>query len=48
MDKRYLLIIILMSWMFFFSGLGGYSLKEPDEGRYAEIPREMIELNDYQ
>ncbi|HQK45895.1 MAG TPA: glycosyltransferase family 39 protein [Syntrophorhabdaceae bacterium] len=47
MDKRHLLIIILMSWMFFFSGLGGYSLKEPDEGRYAEIPREMIELNDY-
>lgn len=33
--------------MFFFHSLGGYSLKEPDEGRYAEIPREMVELNDY-
>ncbi|MCX8110360.1 MAG: glycosyltransferase family 39 protein [Syntrophorhabdaceae bacterium] len=47
MDKRYLLIIVLMSWMFFFSGLGAYSLKEPDEGRYAEIPREMVETGDY-
>lgn len=27
--------------------LGGHALLEPDEGRYAEIPREMIESGDY-
>lgn len=44
---KHLLIILLFSYVFFFYGMGEYSLKEPDEGRYAEIPREMIELNDY-
>ncbi|MGE5531733.1 MAG: glycosyltransferase family 39 protein, partial [Bacteroidota bacterium] len=28
-------------------GLTGYGLLDPDEGRYAEIPREMIELRDF-
>ncbi len=42
-----ILILILLSYAFLFHGIGEYSLKEPDEGRYAEIPREMIELNDY-
>src|SRR5213592_3364081 len=31
----------------FFFLLGTRSLNEPDEGRYAEIAREMIELNDW-
>jgi len=44
---RHLVIILLFSYVFFFYGMGEYSLKEPDEGRYAEIPREMIEMNDY-
>jgi 4-amino-4-deoxy-L-arabinose transferase-like glycosyltransferase len=44
---RHLLILLLLSYTFLFFGIGEYSLKEPDEGRYAEIPREMIELNDY-
>ena len=36
-----------MTLFTFFSLLGGRSLNEPDEGRYAEIAREMIELNDW-
>lgn len=28
--------------LLFFGGLGAYPLLEPDEGRYAEIPREML------
>ncbi len=36
-----------LSYIFLFSGLGSYSLKEPDEGRYAEIPREMVQSGDY-
>jgi 4-amino-4-deoxy-L-arabinose transferase-like glycosyltransferase len=45
--KWHILILLLLSYAFLFHGIGEYSLKEPDEGRYAEIPREMIELNDY-
>ncbi len=43
----HILIILLLSYIFFFNNLGSYSLKEPDEGRYAEIPREMVETGDY-
>ncbi len=43
----HLIFIFAFSYLFLFHGLGNYSLKEPDEGRYAEIPREMIELGNY-
>jgi 4-amino-4-deoxy-L-arabinose transferase-like glycosyltransferase len=43
----YLSVILILSYLFLFHNIGNYSLKEPDEGRYAEIPREMIELHDY-
>ena len=42
-----LLVILACSCVLFFLNLGSYSLKEPDEGRYAEIPREMVETGDY-
>ncbi|MDR2017395.1 MAG: glycosyltransferase family 39 protein [Syntrophobacterales bacterium] len=46
-DITYVIALLLLSCIFFFHGIGTYSLKEPDEGRYAEIPREMVELHDY-
>ncbi|MDR1978045.1 MAG: glycosyltransferase family 39 protein [Synergistaceae bacterium] len=36
--------LILFSYFF---GLGGHGLIDPDEGRYAEIPREMLETGDF-
>jgi 4-amino-4-deoxy-L-arabinose transferase-like glycosyltransferase len=44
---KHIIALLLLSYAFFFCGIGDYSLKEPDEGRYAEIPREMNELHDY-
>ncbi len=44
---KHIIALLLFSYVFFFYGIGDYSLKEPDEGRYAEIPREMNELHDY-
>ena len=46
-DIKHIVALLLLSFILFFNGLGTYSLKEPDEGRYAEIPREMVELHDY-
>jgi 4-amino-4-deoxy-L-arabinose transferase-like glycosyltransferase len=31
----------------YLSRIGGFVLQDPDEGRYAEIPREMIETGDF-
>jgi len=33
--------------LIYIAPLGSYPLMEPDEGRYAEIPREMIESGNY-
>ncbi|HYX26254.1 MAG TPA: phospholipid carrier-dependent glycosyltransferase [Thermoanaerobaculia bacterium] len=41
------LLLALAAFLVFFAGLGAYPLIEPDEGRYAEIPREMLAGGDF-
>lgn len=40
-------LLILVFGLIFFFDLGETALVNPDEGRYAEIPREMVASNDY-
>lgn len=44
---RYVLVLIGIGIVLYLSLLGLRGLSEPDEGRYAEIAREMIEKRDY-
>ncbi|MFC2140463.1 glycosyltransferase family 39 protein [Candidatus Auribacterota bacterium] len=46
-DLIYLLVLACCSLFFFFFRLGSYGLLEPDEGRYSEIPREMVETGNF-
>jgi len=41
------LIILTLVAVIWFAGLGGRALFNPDEGRYAEIPREMVATGDW-
>jgi 4-amino-4-deoxy-L-arabinose transferase-like glycosyltransferase len=43
---RDLLILAVVLGIPFFQYLGAHPLMDPDEGRYAEIPREMLERGD--
>ena len=42
---KYCLFLSLIA--LYFISLGSYGLMNPDEGRYAEIPREMLEKGDF-
>lgn len=44
---RDIVVLLALFGILYFLFLGAYGLTEPDEGRYAEIPREMIELHDF-
>jgi len=41
------LALAVFALLLFFGGLGSYPLLDPDEGRYAEIPREMLARGDF-
>lgn len=45
--KKLTTIIILVFLAVYLTPLAGHNLLEPDEGRYSEIPREMIESGNY-
>lgn len=45
--RRDLLVLALVFGLLFAFRLGSYPLSNPDEGRYAEIPREMVATGDW-
>jgi 4-amino-4-deoxy-L-arabinose transferase-like glycosyltransferase len=45
--RRDLIFIMVAVGVLFGFRLGSYPLANPDEGRYAEVPREMVERGDY-
>lgn len=47
MSKRLWLAALLAAALLWFPLLGSYRLFNPDEGRYAEIPREMVASGDW-
>lgn len=42
-----MVLVLFLAACVYFIGLNRYPLLDPDEGRYAEIPREMLELGDF-
>lgn len=45
--EKILLLFILVLFGVYFLNIGSYGLIDPDEGRYAEVAREMVESGDY-
>ncbi len=46
-DIIIVLCVAVLAVSVYFTGLDNYPLLDPDEGRYAEIPREMLESGDF-
>lgn len=47
-NQRWVALLgLLVLAVLYLGEIGGYPLQDPDEGRYAEIPREMIESGDW-
>ncbi|MCF8145784.1 MAG: glycosyltransferase family 39 protein [Deltaproteobacteria bacterium] len=42
-----MILVTVLAAGIYFIGLDGYPLLDPDEGRYAEISREMLETGDF-
>ena len=47
MNRRAAALFFLSVAILYYSALGTLPLLEPDEGRYAEIPREMLARGDF-
>ncbi|HEY8516387.1 MAG TPA: glycosyltransferase family 39 protein [Candidatus Binatia bacterium] len=49
MSRRRALALLALALLctMYLARIGGYVLQDPDEGRYAEIPREMLETGDW-
>ncbi|MDR1741001.1 MAG: phospholipid carrier-dependent glycosyltransferase [Synergistaceae bacterium] len=47
MKAAFAAALLLLTVTAYFLGLGSYDLLDPDEGRYSEIPREMLESGDF-
>ena len=45
--RRDILVLTLLLGLLFGFALGHRALWHPDEGRYVEIPREMVQSGDY-
>lgn len=45
--RAWALLAVVLLLAMYLSRIGGFVLQDPDEGRYAEIPREMIETGDW-
>ncbi len=45
--NKILALCAVLAVFVYFWGLGDYGFIDPDEGRYSEIPREMIETGDF-
>lgn len=40
-------LLVAIAAVSYFTGLGAYTLFDPDEGRYAEMPREILQTGDF-
>ena len=47
MSTRFFALVVIVAAIIWFTQLGYRDLVEPDEGRYAEIPREMVATDDW-